>query len=272
MSRKIILTDVDGTLIPYHDTEPPVSVEEAVRRLHEKGNEVYMVTGRTLAHINGRLAEIPFDGMIGGNGAFTVVHGNMLSKKTIPDEEIVRIVDYLDSRNLEYFIETVDGQFGSHHFETRAVKTLEQYGIKNPVVRDIYPQMKFPECLYVSQVTKINFILESMEDYTDMKKAFGGYKVSTWGGKGESALFGDIAQEGIDKNIAVRDLIAYLGAEKQDTYGFGDAEVDIPLFESCGVSVCMGDGRDAAKAAADYVTDSAARDGWLKACLHFGLI
>lgn len=272
MHKKIILTDVDGTLIAYHATEPPLSVLEAVNQLHQNGHEVYMVTGRTLAHVNGRLREIPFDGMIGGNGAFVMVHDQLIYEKTIPDDEVKVIVDYLDQKGLEYYIETVDGQFGSHHFETRAVPTMEAYGLKNPMIRQIYPQMQFPDSLYVSRVTKINYILESYDDYLAMMQAFPHYHVSTWGGKGENALFGDIAQEGVDKFAAVKSLLDYLQVDQEDTFGFGDAEVDIPLFESCGTSVCMGDGREAAKQAADYVTKPADEDGWMLACQHFHLI
>ncbi len=268
---KIILTDVDGTLIPYNDTEPPRSVEVAVERLHERGHKVFMVTGRTLAHVNGRLATIPFDGMVGGNGAFITIGDKLVKEKTIAGTELARIVDYLDERGLEYFIETITGQFGSHGFETRAVSTLVSYGLKNPVVRQVYPQMRFPENLHVSHATKVNYILESYEDYLAVRRDFPEYAVSTWGGQGEAALFGDIAQAGIDKLVAVGELLDLLGAAREDAIGFGDAEVDIALFEACGTSVCMGDGRAAARAAASFVTDAAQDDGWLHACERLGL-
>ena len=270
---KVILTDVDGTLIPYHDTEPPLSVLEAVDRLHEHGHKVFMVTGRTLAHVNGRLAEIPFDGMIGGNGAFITMDGRLVKQSCIPDDDVRRILAWLDKRHLEYFVETVDGQLGSSGFETRAVQTLEEYGLQPPVVvREVYPQMQFPKKLNPEHVTKVNYILERYDDYVQMSAAFPWLKCSTWGGTGESALFGDVAQDGIDKLVAVQELLQMLGATREDAIGFGDAKVDIPLFEACGTSVCMGDGRAAAKEAATYVTDAAADDGWLHACERLGLI
>lgn len=57
-----------------------------------------------------------------------------------------------------------------------------------------------------------------------------------------------------------------------DAIAFGDAEVDLPMFECCSYSVCMGNGRVAAKEAADYVTDSVENDGLYKAFCHLGLI
>ena len=45
-----------------------------------------------------------------------------------------------------------------------------------------------------------------------------------------------------------------------------DAKVDIPMFEYCEQSVCLGNGGDEAKKAADMVTQAVDDDGLL---LHF---
>ena len=66
--------------------------------------------------------------------------------------------------------------------------------MKDPDVMEIYPAMTFPKCLYVENVTKINYILESYQDYLDFKEAFPEFKNLTWG-KGEKAIFGDCALE-----------------------------------------------------------------------------
>ena len=51
----------------------------------------------------------------------------------------------------------------------------------------------------------------------------------------------------------MRVLVEHLGADMADTVAVGDAAVDIPMFECCGTSVCMGSGGEEAKAAADWV-------------------
>ena len=53
---------------------------------------------------------------------------------------------------------------------------------------------------------------------------------------------------------------------------FGDGENDIEMLRFVGVGVAMGNGGDAVKAAADYVTDAVDEDGIAKALRHFGLI
>ncbi|MBS5472143.1 MAG: HAD hydrolase family protein [Subdoligranulum variabile] len=44
------------------------------------------------------------------------------------------------------------------------------------------------------------------------------------------------------------------------------------MLEYAGIGVAMGNACDAAKAAADYVTDDITADGLAKALAHFGLI
>lgn len=66
-----------------------------------------------------------------------------------------------------------------------------------------------------------------------------------------------------------------LGARIEDTIAFGDAKVDIPMFECCAFSVCMGSGGDEAEAAADYVTagvdDPNSRVEIFKGCKHWSV-
>ena len=90
--------------------------------------------------------------------------------------------------------------------------------------------------------------------------------------KRELAIFGDLGVKGITKAHAVECLLDYLRARKEDTIAFGDAKVDIPMFECCALSVCMGSGGEEAKAAADYVTADVDDDGLYNAFVYLGLI
>ena len=94
----------------------------------------------------------------------------------------------------------------------------------------------------------------------------------TWGGAGETALFGDIGVKDITKANAIQHLLAYLGADVKDTIAFGDAKVDIPMLEYCAYGVAMGSGGEEIKAMADLVTDSVDEDGLYNAFVKLGLI
>ena len=49
--------------------------------------------------------------------------------------------------------------------------------------------------------------------------------------------------------------------DKEDTISFGDAKVDLSMFECCGFNVAMGNGGPEIKEAADYITNDVNEDG-----------
>jgi len=269
--KKLILLDVDGTLISYDAFLPPSAVD-AIHQAQANGHLVFIVTGRSKGHVEKEILDIGFDGMIGGNGAYIEYHQQVLKEKTISEQDVQKIINYLDNHHLAYFVESIDGLYGSSTFEKRGVRALEQYGFKNAVIREIYPEMTFPESMLQPRVIKINYILESYDDYLNFKAAFPHLQTLTWGGQGETAIFGDAALKDIDKAKAIAELKTYLGIEKKDIIAFGDAEVDIPMFQAADISVCLGGGRKAAKEAADYITDTVENDGLYKAFQYFHLI
>ena len=63
-----------------------------------------------------------------------------------------------------------------------------------------------------------------------------------------------------------------LGLTREQCIAFGDGGNDVTMLEYAGIGVAMGNACDAAKAAADYVTDDITADGLAKALAHFGLI
>ena len=139
-------------------------------------------------------------------------------------------------------------------------------------VRDAFPDMIFGAKLYRDDVNKISFVLNAYEDYLAAAAEFPELKAGTWGGAGETALFGDLALKDIDKAYAMDVLLKHLDASVEDAVAFGDAKVDIPMLEHSGVGVAMGNGGEEIRAAADYVTDDVENDGLQKAFSHLGLI
>ena len=115
-------------------------------------------------------------------------------------------------------------------------------------------------------------MLHSYRDHLDAKEEFADLLAGTWGGAGEEALFGDLGVRDITKESAVNALLDNLHRSREDTIAFGDAKVDIPMFEACGYSVAMGSGGNECREAADYVTDDVDRDDLYKAFVHLGLI
>lgn len=275
---KILFLDVDGTLVNY-ECQLPDSAVSAIRQARKNGHRVYICTGRSKAEVYENLWDIGLDGMIGGNGSYVEDHGTVVMHQLITSEQCKRIVDWLHSRKLEFYLESNNGLFASEHFEEKALDSMQEYcrrkGAPNAnemSVKSIFPEMIFDGELYRDDLNKVSYLLNDYQDYLDTKEQFPDMANGTWGGAGETALFGDLGVKGITKANAIDHLLSYLGAKREDTIAFGDAKIDIPMLEYCALGVAMGSGGEEIKAMADYVTDGVDDDGLYKAFVHLKLM
>lgn len=280
MNRKIIFLDVDGTLINY-EAKMPESAGRAVDLARANGHKVYICTGCSKAEIEQRhLCEL--DGMIGGNGAYVEDGGEVVMHQGLSRSECQKIVDWCNERKLGFYLEANSGMYCNDWMLEQGpgvmVKYAEGKGASPEKARQsagsfvnsfIHLQ---GEDLYRDDVNKISFILSSYQDHLDSMRDFPELEANTWGGKGELALFGDLGPKGITKKKAIDVLLKHLNADPKDTISFGDAKIDLSMFELCAYNVAMGNGGPEIKAAADYVTADVDDDGLYKAFRYLKLI
>lgn len=277
MARKIIFLDVDGTLVNY-EGKLPDSAARAVQQARANGHRVYICTGRSRAEVYPYLWDIGLDGMIGGNGSYVEDSGEVVMHQMMTGAQCRRVVDWLHERGLPFYLESNSGLYASTDFATGAAEAVREYSRRKNgeagvmTVQDAFPDMIYNGNLYREDVNKISFVLHSYQDYLDAAAAFPDLKAGTWGGSGETALFGDLGVKDITKAHAIDVLLAHLGAERADTIAFGDAKVDIPMLEYCAYGVAMGNGGDEIRAMADFVTDDVEHDGLWNAFRKLGLL
>ena len=278
--RKILFLDVDGTIVDY-DNHLPESAVTAIQKARARGHLVYVCTGRSKAEMPEEIWNIGFDGMIGGNGSYVEHQGQILMHQLIPFDVEKRVVDWLESRGLEFYLESNNGLFASRNFREAALPAMRAYALGKGAsqeevayleVEEAFHGIVFDGELYRDDLNKVSFILSSYQDHLDSKEAFPELKAGTWGGRGEHALFGDLGVKDIDKAHAVTVILEHLGASKEDTIAFGDAKVDIPMLEACHIGVAMGNGGPEIKAMADMMTDDVQADGLYKAFEELNLI
>ncbi len=272
----ILFIDVDGTLVDYVGKAPESAVT-AIKKARENGHLVFLCTGRSKAEGYDELSQqVGFDGYIGANGGYVEYQEKVIVHHSLSKEECKEVVDWLHHRGLEFFLEGNDGLYGSERFEERGKSAIAMYskqkGGEEISVREAFPMMKFGENLVREDINKISYILDDYQDFLDTKQRFKNLESNTWGGKGEEALFGDLAIFNIDKGKAVQQVCELLEISLEDSYAFGDAKIDIPMLETCAYGIAMGNGGPEIKAMADYITEDINEDGLEKAFKHFGLI
>ena len=65
---KILLIDIDGTLVDYENCLPASAVG-AIRKARANGHKVYLCSGRSKAENKQEIWDIGIDGYIAGNGS-----------------------------------------------------------------------------------------------------------------------------------------------------------------------------------------------------------
>ncbi len=275
--QKIIFLDVDGTLVNYRG-QVPESAARAVRLARDAGHRIYICTGRSRAEVYPELWEIGFDGMIGGNGSYLEDQGQVVDWQHLSLEQCRHIVDWLSERGLEFYLESNAGLFASRDFARRALPAIREYSrrkgeadAENRTVEAAFPDMIYGGELYRDDVNKISYVLDDYQDFLDAREKFADMANGTWGGAGETALFGDVGLAGITKGTAVQKLLRHLGLDREDAIAFGDAKVDISMFEACAVGVAMRNGGYEVRAAADFVTGDVDEDGLYQAFVKLRL-
>ena len=74
-----------------------------------------------------------------------------------------------------------------------------------------------------------------------------------------------INQVGVDKFKGLNEALRILGLEAEDSVAIGDSETDIPLFRSCGYSICLGHAEENVKRNAKQVTSARHGEGLVQA-------
>ncbi|VTS28530.1 haloacid dehalogenase [Streptococcus porcinus] len=280
MTRKIIFLDVDGTLVDY-DNHLPQSAINAIKKARRNGHLIYVCTGRSRAEIQKDIWEMGIDGMIGGNGSYVEHCNEVIMHRLIPPSEAKHIVDWLHERGLEFYLESNNGLFASENFREAARPVMRVYSMRKGKTAEEVVDLEAEDALhglvygaplYRDDLNKVSFILRDYQDHLESILEFPNLEANTWGGRGETALFGDLGVKDITKAHAIDVLLEHLKADKKDTIAFGDAKIDIPMLEYCNLGVAMGNGGPEILAMADMVTDDVEEDGLYKAFKKLELI
>lgn len=277
---KIIFLDVDGTLINY-EAICPKSAKQAVKLARENGHKVYLCTGCSKGELLKRdLPEV--DGIIGANGGYVESDGEVIMHVSLTKQDTKEIVDWCNNKELGFFLETNSGMYCNKYMLTKGKEALKKYVLgkgkdeahaiqkAEELIKDYI--LLDDKDLYRDDVNKISFALSSYEDHLKSKETFKTLVANTWGGKGEFALFGDLSPKGILKKNAIEVLLKHLNVNSKDTIAFGDAKIDLSMFELCNFNVAMGNGGIEIKEAADYITDDVDNDGLYNAFKYLELI
>lgn len=284
MKQKLLFFDIDGTLVGF-DQKMPASTKEALRRAKENGHKLFLCTGRCRTQIYPwLLSDNPFDGMVMAAGANVYVEGQQIAHKTFGPARMKALVDFFESEGASYFAQNEDGVVMSNRcLEVESARMTKTFGVgfgEDP--KEAFEKM-------LGKLTLDDEISAAPQKFGDMetiiysssplavpqmreKFAPLGIMITEASIKKSTPYEGEVTVLGVTKREGMKAVGDFYGMTRDDMIAFGDGPNDLQMLEYAGTGVCMGDGAQAAKEKADYITDALAEDGILHAMEHLGLV
>jgi Cof subfamily protein (haloacid dehalogenase superfamily) len=266
MDYKLIVTDMDGTLLSNHH-EISEENKEALKKAIDKGIKVAIATGRiyTSARNYAKLLGINTP-IIACNGAIIKEEhtGHVIYEDKIEYNTCTKIIDILDKYDLFYQFYTADSLFCKEltHSSLRYYKfnqsVSEDMKINIVIDNNIKEVIKDKDILKVIIIEDENVAL--LQEIKKELKHIDNIEIcSSWHTNIE------IMNKGVNKGHAVKRLAEFLGIKREEIITFGDNYNDLSMIEYAGMGVAMGNAEDLVKEKANYITDKNTESGVARA-------
>ena len=259
----VIFFDIDGTVVDDETQIIPQSTVEAVRLLRENGHLPVVNTGRPIGHVDPRVQALDFSGWICSCGMELILDGEMIYRDYPSEEDCRQLLEL--SHRCRMAIQTegqdsllFDAEMPYTTFALREAERLKQQGLR------VEPMQEAQDIRFVKFITY---------DTPDCRRAeFVKAAEPLFEATFRANTMIEFVKKGHSKAEGVERFLQKLNVPREKTFAIGDSENDLPMFAMAGTTICMGNGVEKLKAAADYITDPVLEDGIFNALRHFGLI
>ena len=264
---KLVLCDIDGTLLPFGHTSISTRTMSAIAELRDAGIEFGPASGREPVDLRSFFhghASCYATGIM-ANGKMINVDGKRVKDISVDHAGIVRLVEYARSHDGcvvvyvpsvdENGIKTVDRQVVGVT-EAEFERAVAQYEIAfDAHVTSEVPDVPIATVGYMhfgatSEMGALRDELSALCPQFDFVRP--------------SPTFFDVLPHGWTKASALPILEEYLGIAREEVVFFGDSENDLAMMRAVPNSFAVSNGTDSARATARYHIGDAADDSVAK--------
>lgn len=257
MERKIVFFDIDGTLLDYKK-QLPASAKNAIFKLHEKGIDVAIATGRAPFMFDDLRKELHIDTYISVNGQYVVYKGEVIYENPMNQAAIVELGQFSKQQNdpMVFLDETKMVAACSHH----------------PFIEKSIASLKFEHPPYHPNFERENIVYQALVCCEEKNQALYEEKFKDFDFIRWHQYSMDVLPKGQSKAKGIEKLLKYLHLDLKNVYAFGDGLNDIEMMKTVGVAVAMENGKEETKKHADVITDTPENDGIYKGLKKLALL
>lgn len=262
MRRKLLFFDIDGTVVTS-DHVVPESTRSALASAKDRGNLLFVNTGRPFRHIEPQIKKLPFDGFICSLGGHIVFRDSVLCHTAFTKAQCAAIRDMGLACGMTMIFESEEAVY-FHMGDAPRESAQKEYNwlssIGVPAYTDLFAEHfcfdKFV-CWPKSSEDAKHFCDFFSEIFSVVHREHGMLEITC---------------RGISKATGMHRLMDFFSISAKDTFAFGDGANDLPMLREAGTSVLMGNAPKELWTRADYVTDTIERDGLYNAMRQFDLV
>ncbi|MCR5347563.1 MAG: HAD family hydrolase [Fretibacterium sp.] len=285
---KLIFLDIDGTLTRPGENDPPESAAAAIKKAREKGNKVFLCTGRN-PYMLKPLLKYGFDGMVSCAGGYVAVgtgrDEQILFDCPMTDGQRDVALKILHRSGVFCTIEAKDGAWGDENLK-ELLSSPRNEGAESGqpegnseierwrrILVDnlgLLPMSRYDG----SPIYKVVVLCLKLEQLkaamAQLEKDFH-FVIQEWKERG-GIINSELINRKFDKGRGVEIIREKFGVPREDTVGFGDSMNDVEMMQAVGTSVCMGNGARALKKMADLVCPPVDENGLFRAFAELDLM
>lgn len=264
MAKNIIFFDIDGTIISEENHTIPSSAIEAMKTAREKGNLLFINTGRTPVILPKVLRDLKFDGYVCGCGTYIEYNNEVLLYTSLGKEISKDLVNDLRKYNLDGILEGRDNLYFNtktkkHHPEVlKIMESLKEEGFINEKAWDDTEIEADKLIIFIDEKSNFKPFFEKYNDKLEFIK--------------RSDDFYEIIPKGYSKATGIQFLIDHLDIPFENTYAIGDSTNDLSMLKYVKNSIAMGNSNPVLFDLVSYVTTTLDDNGIKNALAHFDLI
>ena len=258
MNYQMIVLDLDGTLMTSRN-EITERTKNSLIRLQERGGKDVLASGRPPKGIHplAELLELPKYGSFilafNGSRIYDCRDYKCIFERNLPTAVIPELYHFAVDNGFSILAYDEENIYSSprpiHYcdYETKvnniSIKEMENF------VSDI--NFPIPKCLIVGDPEKAVLLEEKLK-----KRYHGILNISR-----SMPFFIEVNPRNTDKGNSLMCLLNGMGVNPEQVVCCGDGGNDIPMIETAGLGVAMGNAGDDVKAAADFITRSNDNNG-----------
>lgn len=252
MSKKILFTDMDGTLLTSAKTVTP-AMHKLISDMISQGSRFVLSSGRALSSILGSAEKnnllYPNTIIIAANGNIVYDHtsGKTLVDKRVPIDmarEIVKMADelglHIQSYDDTHVICKKECAEMDYYLKGTGMQPRYEENIIDAYGRDPFKLL----AIDLKDRVRLNLLRDQVLE------RFGDTLTAIFSCNEYLEIFDKTAGKG----SAVRFVCDHLQIPIEDSVAAGDAENDISMLEAAGAAVAMANAQPAVKSCADFIT------------------